>query len=157
MLLSVLFAVSGLICWCGISQVVSNSVTSAFQNAFHIPPIYTTIVLVIAALYCIAENATVRVLDIMVPVMAVFYLVITLVLIAANIPQLPGVFGRIFSEAFGLRQAVAGGFGAVLMNGVKRGLFSNEVGVPAPHPAPPPPRKRIIPPRLVWRSAGRAD
>ncbi len=128
-LLSVLFAVSGLICWCGISQVVSNSVTSAFQNAFHIPPIYTTIVLVIAAAFIVLrKNATVRVLDIMVPVMAVFYLVITLVLIAANIPQLPGVFGRIFSEAFGLRQAVAGGFGAVLMNGVKRGLFSNEAG-----------------------------
>ena len=45
-----------------------------------------------------------------------------------NLPKLPAVFGRIFAEAFGLRQAVAGGFGAVLMNGVKRGLFSNEAG-----------------------------
>ena len=36
--LSVLFAISGLICWCGISQVISNSVSSAFENAFHIPP-----------------------------------------------------------------------------------------------------------------------
>ena len=43
-------------------------------------------------------------------------------------PQLPGVFARIFSEAFGLRQAVGGGFGAVVMNGIKRGLFSNEAG-----------------------------
>ena len=40
----------------------------------------------------------------------------------------PAVLGRIFSEAFGLRQVAAGGFGAVLMNGVKRGLFSNEAG-----------------------------
>lgn len=48
-LLSVLFAISGLICWCGISQVVSNSVASAFKNAFHIPPIYTTVILVILA------------------------------------------------------------------------------------------------------------
>ena len=40
----------------------------------------------------------------------------------------PAVFGRIFSEAFGLRQAVGGGFGAVVMNGIKRGLFSNEAG-----------------------------
>ena len=69
-----------------------------------------------------------RVLDIMVPIMAVLYLTITVVLIIANLQQLPGVFGRIFSEAFGLRQAAAGGFGAVLMNGVKRGLFSNEAG-----------------------------
>ena len=128
-LLAVLFAVSGLICWCGISQVVSNSVTSAFQNAFHIPPVYTTVVLVVAAAFIVLrKNATVRVLDIMVPIMAVLYLTITVVLIIANLQQLPGVFGRIFSEAFGLRQAVAGGFGAVLMNGVKRGLFSNEAG-----------------------------
>lgn len=127
--LSVLFAVSGLICWCGISQVVSNSVTSAFQNAFQIPPVYTTVILVAAAaLIVLRKNATVRVLDFMVPVMAVLYLGITVVLIAVNFRQLPGVFGRIFSEAFGLRQAVAGGFGAVLMNGVKRGLFSNEAG-----------------------------
>lgn len=45
-----------------------------------------------------------------------------------NLPQIPAVFGRIFEEAFGFRQAAAGGFGAVLMNGVKRGLFSNEAG-----------------------------
>ena len=45
-----------------------------------------------------------------------------------HIPSLPGVFSRIFKEAFGFRQAAAGGFGAVIMNGVKRGLFSNEAG-----------------------------
>ena len=48
-LIAVLFAISGLICWCGISQVISNSVSSAFQNAFHIPPLYTTILLVLLA------------------------------------------------------------------------------------------------------------
>ena len=46
---AVLFALSGLICWCGISQVVSNSVSSAFKNAFHIPPIATTVALVVLA------------------------------------------------------------------------------------------------------------
>lgn len=127
--LSVLFALSGLICWFGISQVVSNSVTSAFYNAFHIPPIYTTIMLVIlAAIIVLRKNATVKVLDIMVPIMAGIYLVMTIVLILMNIQTLPSVFARIFSEAFGFRQAVAGGFGAVVMNGVKRGLFSNEAG-----------------------------
>lgn len=127
--LSVLFALSGLICWFGISQVVSNSVTSAFYNAFHIPPIYTTIMLVIlAAIIVLRKNATVKVLDIMVPIMAGIYLVMTIVLILINIQTLPSVFARIFSEAFGFRQAVAGGFGAVVMNGVKRGLFSNEAG-----------------------------
>ncbi len=128
-LLSVLFALSGLICWFGISQVVSNSVTSAFKNAFHIPPIYTTVVLVVlAAFIVLRKNATVKVLDVMVPIMAGCYLLMTVFIILMNIQHLPAVFSRIFAEAFGVRQVVAGGFGAVLMNGVKRGLFSNEAG-----------------------------
>ena len=97
--ISVLFAISGLICWCGISQVISNSVVSSFKNAFSIPPI-----------------------------MAVVYFAITILIIVMNLGSLPGVFARIFEEAFGFRQAAAGGFGAVLMNGIKRGLFSNEAG-----------------------------
>ena len=124
-----LFAASGLICWCGISQVISNSVSSAFENAFHIPPLTTTLVLTaIAAVIVLRKNATVKSLDVMVPIMAVCYFVITVGIVLFNLPKLPAVFGRIFTEAFGLRQAVAGGFGAVLMNGVKRGLFSNEAG-----------------------------
>ena len=124
-----LFEVSGLICWCGISQVISNSVSSAFENAFHIPPLTTTLVLTaIAAVIVLRKNATVKSLDVMVPIMAVCYFVITVGIVLFNLPKLPAVFGRIFAEAFGLRQAVAGGFGAVLMNGVKRGLFSNEAG-----------------------------
>lgn len=124
-----LFAVSGLICWCGISQVISNSVSSAFQNAFHVPSLATTLVLTaIAAVIVLRKNATVKSLDVMVPIMAVCYFVLTVGVVLFNLPKLPAVFGRIFAEAFGLRQAAAGGFGAVLMNGVKRGLFSNEAG-----------------------------
>ena len=124
-----LFAASGLICWCGISQVISNSVSSAFENAFHIPPLATTLVLTaIAAVIVLRRNATVKSLDVMVPIMAVCYFVITVGIVLFNLPKLPAVLGRIFTEAFGLQQAVAGGFGAVLMNGVKRGLFSNEAG-----------------------------
>ena len=126
---AVLFAISGLICWCGISQVISNSVAASFKNAFSIPPLYTTIVLVIlAAIIVLRKNATVKVLDLMVPFMAVCYFCITIFIIITNIGSLPGVFARIFQEAFGIRQVAAGGFGAVLMNGVKRGLFSNEAG-----------------------------
>ena len=128
-LIAVLFAISGLICWCGISQVISNSVASSFENAFGIPPLYTTIVLVaIAAVIVLRKNATVKVLDVVVPVMAVCYFAITIFIILKNIGSIPAVFDRIFEEAFGLRQAVSGGFGAVLMNGIKRGLFSNEAG-----------------------------
>ena len=98
-IIAVLFAISGLICWCGISQVISNSVSSAFANAFSIPPIVTTVVLVVlSAVIVLRKDATVKSLDVIVPIMAVCYFVMT------------------------------GGFGAVLMNGVKRGLFSNEAG-----------------------------
>lgn len=128
-LIAILFALSGLICWCGISQVISNSVSSAFENAFRIPPLYSTVLLVIlAAVIVLRKNATVKVLDIIVPIMAGCYFFITLFIIAKNLPLLPGVLRRIFSEAFGIRQAAAGGLGAVIMNGVKRGLFSNEAG-----------------------------
>lgn len=128
-IIAVLFAISGLICWCGISQVISNSVTSSFENAFGIPPIYTTVILVaIAAVIVLRRNATVKVLDVIVPIMAVCYFAITIFIIIKNIAVIPSVFERIFEEAFGIRQAAAGGFGAVLMNGIKRGLFSNEAG-----------------------------
>ena len=127
--ISVLFAISGLICWCGISQVISNSVVSSFKNAFSIPPIYMTVVLVaVAAVIVLRKDATVKILDMVVPVMAVCYFAITILIIVMNLGSLPGVFARIFEEAFGVRQVAAGGFGAVLMNGVKRGLFSNEAG-----------------------------
>ncbi len=128
-LIPALFAISGLICWCGISQVISNSVSSAFQNAFHIPPIVTTVILVfLAAVIVLQKNATIKLLDILVPIMAGSFFAITVFIILLNIRQLPAVFARIFSEAFGLRQAVSGGLGAVIMNGIKRGLFSNEAG-----------------------------
>ena len=96
----------GLICWCGISQVISNSVSSAFQNAFHIPPIVTTVILVfLAAVIVLQKNATIKLLDILVPIMAGSFFAITVFIILLNVRQLPAVFARIFSEAFGLRQA----------------------------------------------------
>ncbi len=109
--------------------MISNSVSSAFSNAFRIPPLYTTIVLVaVSAVIVLRKNATVKVLDVVVPVMAACYFLFTIFVIVKNAGQLPDVFQRIFSEAFGLRQVAGGGFGAVIMNGAKRGLFSNEAG-----------------------------
>lgn len=127
--IAVLFALSGLLCWCGVSQVISNSVSSAFYNAFDIPPIVSTVLLVVlAAIIVLRKNATVKVLDIMVPIMAMFYFMLAIFVIVTNLNLMPGVLERIIEEAFGVRQVVAGGFGAALMNGVKRGLFSNEAG-----------------------------
>ena len=128
-IVAVLFALSGLLCWCGVSQVISNSVSSSFENAFNIPPIVSTVILVaISAVIVLRKNTTIKVLDVVVPVMAAFYFAISVFVIVKNAGILPEVFTRIFEEAFGIRQVVAGGFGAALMNGVKRGLFSNEAG-----------------------------
>ncbi|MBQ8836693.1 MAG: alanine:cation symporter family protein [Clostridia bacterium] len=128
-IIGILFAVSGLICWCGVSQVISNSVSSAFEYAFNIPPVVSAIILVVlGAVIVLRKNTSIKVLDIMVPIMAIFYFIVAIVVIVMNFQELPVVFKRIIDEAFGIRQVVAGGFGAALMNGVKRGLFSNEAG-----------------------------
>ncbi len=128
-LLGILFALSGLLCWGGISQVVANSVTQSFSNAFGIPALYTTVALVILSVVILfKKGGTVKALDKIVPVMGILYIGITLFILVKNIGYIPEMFAEIFGQALGFRQAVAGGFGAVLMNGVKRGLFSNEAG-----------------------------
>ena len=128
-IVAVLFALSGLLCWCGVSQIIGNSVSSALYNAFELPPLASTIALVaISAVIVLRKNTTVKVLDVVVPVMAAFYFLLTIFVIGKNIRLMPSVFRRIVEEAFGLRQVVAGGFGVALMNGVQRGLFSNEAG-----------------------------
>ena len=128
-IIAILFALSGLLCWSGVAQVIGNSVSDAFYQAFRVPPIVSTIILVaISAIIVLRKNATVKVLDVIVPVMAVAYFAAAIFVIGRNITLMPEVLRRIVQEAFGLRQVVAGGFGAALMNGVKRGLFSNEAG-----------------------------
>jgi len=64
-----------------------------------------------------------------VPFMAAAYMLVALALILINITELPGVFALIFKSAFGFEEAAAGGLGAALLNGFKRGLFSNEAGM----------------------------
>ncbi len=127
--LAILFALSGLLCWGGISQVIGNSVSSSLYNAFNIKPIATAIILtLISAFIVLRKDTSVKVLDIIVPLMSVLYFSVSLFIVIRNAGQLPMVFRNIFEEAFGIRSVVGGGLGAVLMNGIKRGLFSNEAG-----------------------------
>ena len=128
-IIAILFAISGLICWAGISQVVGNSVTSSFQHSFGISPWITAAVLtILGAIIVLRKRATVKVLDIMVPIMACAYILMTIFIIIKNITVLPSMFADVFASAFGAREMVSGGLGAVIMNGIKRGLFSNEAG-----------------------------
>ncbi|GAB1461557.1 alanine/glycine:cation symporter family protein [Thauera sp.] len=67
--------------------------------------------------------------EIAVPFMAVGYLVVALGILLANLDKVPGALALIFQSAFGLHEAAAGGIGAAILNGFKRGLFSNEAGM----------------------------
>lgn len=67
--------------------------------------------------------------SVLVPVMAISYVIVALYIVATNLHHFTFVVEQIFESAFGYRQAVAGGVGAAIMQGVKRGLFSNEAGM----------------------------
>lgn len=128
--LGFLFVIFALICWAGIFQIISNSVTEAFDTAFDINPQYTTIVLVVLSAFILfgKRNKIVRVLDKLVPFMAGIYLIIVIFIIVKNYDILFATLEDIIAHAFGIKQFLGGAFGSVVMAGVKRGLFSNEAG-----------------------------
>src|SRR5690606_35054576 len=64
-----------------------------------------------------------------VPAMALLYLLVGLVIVGMNIEQLPAVFASIYTQAFGFNEVVGATLGVIIMNGVKRGMFSNEAGL----------------------------
>ena len=128
--LGIIFVFFAMICWGGVLQVISNSVTESFHVAFGIDVKIMSGVLAFFATIVIfgKKDKIVKVLEKMVPFMAFAYLILVAFILVKNITVIPDVFKRIFEEAFGIRQAIGGSFGAVVMEGVKRGLFSNEAG-----------------------------
>lgn len=115
----------------GFNALQSFVVASAMDSAFGLPVWVSGVVLAVAvggAIFGgISRIAVVS--EIIVPVMAVGYLLLALVIIALNIAEVPGILAMIVRSAFGLEQAVGGGIAAALMQGVRRGLFSNEAGL----------------------------
>ncbi|MBC2855054.1 alanine:cation symporter family protein [Cetobacterium sp. 2A] len=125
-----IFVITGIICWGGVLQIVSNSVSESFYVAFNIDPKIMTIFLVIlsASVLFGKKDKIANVLDKIVPIMATLYLVVVFFIIFKNITLIPSVIKDIVSQAFGIKQGIGGTFGAIVMQGVKRGLFSNEAG-----------------------------
>jgi alanine or glycine:cation symporter, AGCS family len=113
------------------NAVQSNTISLAFESAFGTNR--TVIGLALVGLTALVIFGGVKriakVSEVIVPIMAGFYIILGLYVMATNITQVPAVFALIFKSAFGLEQAVGGGIGAAIMNGVKRGLFSNEAGM----------------------------
>ncbi|MGW1679258.1 alanine/glycine:cation symporter family protein [Saccharopolyspora sp. NPDC002376] len=70
-----------------------------------------------------------HVAQLLVPFMAGLYMILGLVIVVLNIDALPSVFGQIFANAFGFQEIAAGGLGTAIVQGVRRGMFSNEAGL----------------------------
>lgn len=115
----------------GFSAFQGNTVAGAAADSLGISRMYTGAFLaaivsfiIYGGIHRIAKTA-----DVIVPIMAIAYIAIALLVIVMNITELPGVIATIVKNAFGIEEAVSGGMGAALANGLRRGLFSNEAGL----------------------------
>ncbi|MBO5920443.1 MAG: alanine:cation symporter family protein [Bacteroidales bacterium] len=112
------------------NSVQSNTICAAFEQAFNFDPLIVGIVLTVFTFMIIfgGIQRIAKVSSLIVPIMAVGYILLALYIVAVNFKQIPQVLELIVSSAFGWNQAFGGMIGAALMNGIKRGLFSNEAG-----------------------------
>lgn len=113
------------------NSVQSNTICAAIEHAFgfnHVPMGFIitalTLIIIFGGIQRIAKVSSV-----IVPVMALGYIGLALAIVILNITHLPAVIEMIVSHAFGWQQALGGGVGMALMQGIKRGLFSNEAGM----------------------------
>jgi AGCS family alanine or glycine:cation symporter len=112
------------------NSIQANTICGAMQEAFGWSPVWVGIILAVLGLFIVfgGIQRIAHVSAVLVPVMAIGYVVLAIVVIAMNINLIPHVFKVIVLDAFGIEQIAGGGIGATIMNGVKRGLFSNEAG-----------------------------
>ncbi|MBR1767109.1 MAG: alanine:cation symporter family protein [Prevotella sp.] len=112
------------------NSIQSNTICGAMHEAFGWNPLLVGSILSVVALIIIfgGLQRIANVSAVMVPLMAIGYFVLVAVIIIMNIEHIPHVLKVIITNAFGLEQGVGGTIGATIMNGVKRGLFSNEAG-----------------------------
>ncbi|MBE0532478.1 MAG: alanine:cation symporter family protein [Rhodospirillales bacterium] len=115
----------------GFNAFQGNTVAGAAQDSLGIDRIWTAGLLTILAGFIVFGGIRRIALasDVVVPVMAVAYILMAIVIIVINIGSVPGVLLTIVSNAFGIEEAVGGGMGAAIMHGMRRGLFSNEAGL----------------------------
>jgi AGCS family alanine or glycine:cation symporter len=110
--------------------VQANSIAVAFQNAWGIPTLATAALIVVALGFIIFGGVTriARFAEIVVPFMAIAYILMAVVIMAVNVGEIPRVFALIFRSAFGLDAAFGAVLGLAVQWGVKRGVYSNEAG-----------------------------
>ena len=112
------------------NSIQSNTICGAMQTAFGWEPLVVGSVIAALALLIVfgGIHRIANVSAVLVPLMAIGYFVLTIVIVIMNIGLLPHVLKVIVTNAFGLEQGVGGALGVAVLNGVKRGLFSNEAG-----------------------------
>ncbi|MFI3263273.1 MAG: alanine/glycine:cation symporter family protein [Rikenellaceae bacterium] len=113
------------------NSVQSNTICAAFYESFGIEPLTMGIVVTVLTLVVIfgGVQRIAKISSVIVPFMAVGYILLALFVVLSNVSLLPGVIKLIVSSAMGWEQALGGSVGAALMQGIKRGLFSNEAGM----------------------------
>ena len=146
--LGVVFALITLVaCGLFLPTVQANGLSSALANSFPVPTLASGIglALVLALVVMGGVKRIARVASIITPFMALGYIVLSLVVIAFHLQDVPAVFAAIFKGAFGVQPVAGGILGTTIAMGVKRGIFSNEAGqgtgaivsaaADVPHPA----------------------
>ncbi|SEN55825.1 alanine/glycine:cation symporter family protein [Lihuaxuella thermophila] len=113
------------------NSVQANTITVAFKSAYGMDRMTLGLIITVALGIIIfgGVKRIAKVSEIIVPIMAGGYILLALYVILTNISVVPGVIKEIFTSAFGWQEAVGGGLGAAMMQGIKRGLFSNEAGM----------------------------
>ena len=112
------------------NSIQANTICGAMQEAFGWSPLWVGALLAAMALFIVfgGIQRIANVSAVLVPVMAIGYVILAVIIIAMNITEIPHVMKVIVLDAFGIEKVAGGAIGATIMNGVKRGLFSNEAG-----------------------------
>ena len=113
------------------NAVQANTVATAFNNAFGLDKMVIGIVLaaLTAAVIFGGVHRVAKVSEIIVPIFAGLYILVSLFIVVTNLNYIPGVFKLIFESAFGMREIAMGTMGGMMLTSIKRGLFSNEAGM----------------------------
>lgn len=112
------------------NSVQSNTIASAINESFGLAPWIIGIALTImsVSIICGSIQRISRFSEIVVPIMALSYIILAIVILSLNITQIPTVLKLIVTEAFSIESTIGGGLGMAMLMGIKRGLFSNEAG-----------------------------
>lgn len=113
------------------NSVQSNTITLSLNSSFGINKTLIGLILTLLTVIIIfgGVKRIANVSSVIVPIMAILYILVTIFILLKNITSIPSVIALIFENAFGFNQIAGGSMGAVLMQGIKRGLFSNEAGM----------------------------